>query len=460
MNIHHKNSYKKQVANALSQISETPPEPDLITEVLSAALNVANPELAVKEHLKPSGNSVTVGGQMLELMPTSRLITIALGKAAPAMLRGAAEQLGSLFQGGVCVCKHLEPSLGEIPQTTIVVGDHPVPGEGSLLAGRKIQQAVEGLRDEDLVLLLLSGGGSSLAALPQGDVSLADLKRLTNLLLRSGASITEMNTVRKHLDGIKGGGLARMAAPARVAALVLSDVIGNHLEVIASGPAYPDETTFDDALAILKRVEGSAAVPENISRHLQNGARGLVAETLKADDLIAKNIFNTIVASNEDACTAAVEKAKEVGFTAEVVTSQHVGEARVAAKQIISTVKARAGRHSPYLLVWGGETTVTVTGNGMGGRNQELALSAAIEMEGMENTYLITLATDGEDGPTDAAGAIVSGKTLARAKKLGLNPIVFLNNNDAYSFFNQLGGLVRTGPTGTNVNDLTFVLGY
>ena len=457
MNIHHKNPNYEHVASALRKTAETLPEIDSISEVLSTALNAADPELAVKKHLKSAGNVVTVGGHLYSLLPHSRVITIALGKAAPAMLRGAAEQLGSLFQGGVCVCKHLDSSLFEIPQTKMLAGDHPVPGEGSLLAGLEIQRAVEGLNKEDLVILLLSGGGSSLAALPQADISLADMQHLTNLLLRSGANITELNTVRKHLDGIKGGGLARLAFPASVAALVLSDVIGNHLGVIASGPAYPDETTFDDALAILKRVETIGLIPESILRHLQNGARGNVPETLKADDLIANNVFNKIVASNEDSCAAAVEKAKEFGFYTEVISSKLIGEARVAARQIVSELNMRRHLQPPFLLVWGGETTVTVTGNGKGGRNQELALSAAIEMEGMENTSLITLATDGEDGPTDAAGAIVSGNTFTRACKNGLNPKEFFNNNDAYSFFNQLDGLIRIGPTGTNVNDLTFV---
>ena len=459
MNNHHINPYIKQITIALKNLSSALPNRDQAAAILAETLNAADPALAAKKRLTAAGNVLIAGEQSFQLKPGARIVTIALGKAAPAMMRGAAEELGALFQGGVCVCKHLDDSIKREVGTEYIIGEHPVPGEGSLRAGRRVYEALEGLTGNDLVLLLVSGGGSSLVTLPMGEVTLADLQAVTTTLLRSGATISELNTVRKHLDALKGGRLAQRAYPARVAALVLSDVIGNNLEVIASGPAYPDPSTYADALAILRRVQTFGEVPTNVTRLLEDGASGLVPETMKAGDTAAERACNTIVASNQDACAAAAAKAASLGLHAEVVTSQLTGEARLAARQIISEVKMRKDLRKPFMLVWGGETTVTVTGSGKGGRNQELALSAAIEMAGMRNISLLTFATDGEDGPTNAAGALVNGETCTRAHQLGLEPGAYLEKNDAHTFFKALGDLLITGPTGTNVNDLTFVFG-
>ncbi len=460
MNINHKIHYEQQVAAALDGVAVAVPYRLQLVAILSAALNAVNPKMAVVKNLRIDGNELNVGVHSFHLRESSRIVTIALGKAAPAMLAGAIEQLGDNYQGGVCVGKHLEKGFATGTNTISIVGNHPIPGEGSLQAGEAIRRAVTGLGSDDIVLLLVSGGGSSLATLPVAGVSLTDMREMTGTLLRSGATIAELNAVRKHLDQIKGGGLVRLAAPAKVASLVLSDVVGNNLEVIASGPAYPDPSTFAEAVKIVRQASSHGTIPESIRLHLDRGCEGKVTETLKPYDPDAQRCFNTIIASNIEASAAAAAQAQALGFHAEIVTNHLIGEAREAAGKIVSHVKQMRGLHKPFMLVWGGESTVTVRGEGKGGRNQELALAAVRDLAGLQNTLMLTLATDGEDGPTDAAGALINGETLERASILGLNPDDFLQNNDAYTFFAHLGDLLITGPTGTNVNDLTFVFSY
>ncbi|HNR01229.1 MAG TPA: DUF4147 domain-containing protein [Anaerolineaceae bacterium] len=460
MNINHKTFYAEQISAALSKIASPIPRRDDIATILTAALQAVHPQLAVKKHLQLEKDQLMAGGFTFKLNKDSRIVTIALGKAAPAMLIGALEQLGDRYQQGVCACKHLDPASLEHPGTRFIIGNHPIPGVGSLQAGEEIRNSISGLVRDDFVLLLLSGGGSALATLPVRGVTLQEMQQLTATLLRSGASINELNIVRKHLDLIKGGGLVRLAAPAKVVTLVLSDVVGNNLEVIASGPAYPDPSTFADAKRIINGAASHGNIPARIVDYVDMGCKGKVPETLKSDEPDAARGFNTIIASNIDASAAATAKAQALGFCVKTVTNGLIGEARIAGVQITDLVKRAKDLQRPFMLVWGGETTVTVAGNGKGGRNQELALAAVREMVGMADTYLITLATDGEDGPTDAAGAVVSGKTLDRAASKGLDPDDYLVNNNAYAFFERFGDLVITGPTGTNVNDLTFVFGF
>lgn len=460
MTNNHKILFKQKLASALGDVALTVPHREQMSKILSAALSSADPELAVLKNLRLIENELVAGLDCYRLSKKTRIITIALGKAAPAMLQGAIEQLGDRYMGGVCVCKHLEEEYTRAPLTEYILSDHPVPGEGSLRAGEAIRKAVTGLGKDDLVLLLVSGGGSSLAALPVENVTLVDLQQLTNTLLRSGATIAELNTVRKHLDRLKGGGLVRLAAPAKVVALVLSDVVGNNLEVIASGPAYPDPSTFADAMRIIEKASINGKIPASVRNHLQLGCEGRIPETLKGDEPDAQRCFNTIISSNAEACAAAAAQAHSMGFHAEIINTELVGEARLAARDVISQARQRSDFRRPFMLVWGGETTVSVSGSGKGGRNQELALASVREIAGFADTLLVTLATDGEDGPTDAAGALVNGDTLSRALALNLKPDDYLRNNDAYTFFAALGDLLRLGPTGTNVNDLTFVFGF
>jgi hydroxypyruvate reductase len=313
-----------------------------------------------------------------------------------------------------------------------------------------------------LVVCLVSGGGSALATHPVEGVTLSNLQALTDALLRSGATINELNAIRKHLDRVKGGGIARMAGSARVLSLILSDVVGDPLDVIASGPTSPDTTTFADAWNVIESRGLAGTVPSTIREHLLAGVQGSVPETPKPGDPLFDRVQNVIVGSNRQAAQAAVRCAEGLGLNALLLSTFVEGEAREVAR--VAAALAKQIVHfdqpvkKPACLVWGGETTVTVRGSGLGGRNQELALAAAIALDGWRNVLIEALGTDGTDGPTDAAGAIATGDTVSRARALGLDAQVHLADNDAYDFFAPLGDLVITGPTGTNVNDLLFAL--
>jgi len=447
------------ILNGLNEVNCRIPHKELVAAILESALAAADPVEAVRRNLSVHDNYLVAGGEEYPITNNTRLVTVALGKAAPAMLRGAGEVLGKQLKSGVCVTKHVNPAEWSMEGITVIKGDHPMPGEGSLLAGRAIQAALTGLDGDDIVLVLLSGGGSALATLPVEGVSLEEMRQMTGVLLRAGVTITELNSVRKHLDRIKGGGLLRMAAPAQVVALVLSDVVGNPLDVIASGPAYPDDSTYADALQIVRNAEKFGDIPESIINHLQLGVSGSIPESVKPGDSIVATARNFIIGSNNESCRAAVVRAQALGFNAELVTDRLIGEARDAGGYLAGIARV-SDRPTPWMLVFGGETTVTVTGNGIGGRNQEVALGAVRGMQSLRARFLITLATDGEDGPTDAAGAIVDGTTFECAVSAGLDPEKYLKENDANNFFKKIGDLLVIGPTGTNVNDINFLFGF
>ncbi|MCX6622746.1 MAG: glycerate kinase, partial [Acidobacteria bacterium] len=339
---------------------------------------------------------------------------------------------------------------------------HPVPDEQGVLGARRIAEMVAGAGERDLVLCLISGGASALLPLPADPVTLAGKQDVTRLLLRSGANIHEMNAVRKHLSAIKGGQLARLASPATVIALMLSDVIGDNLDVIGSGPTAPDPSSFQDAQGILNKYGILDKVSQPIQERIRDGLAGRIPETPKAGDPVFGNVQNLVVGSNRLAVDAAAAKAKELGYRPLVLSTLVEGETRDIAR--LHTAIAREVRLSgrpakaPVCILSGGETTVTVKGDGLGGRNQEFALAAALDLAGLEGITVLSGGTDGTDGPTDAAGALADGETVARAKKLGLEPARFLARNDAYHFFDPLGDLIRTGPTGTNVMDVMLVL--
>ena len=314
------------------------------------------------------------------------------------------------------------------------------------------------------MLAVISGGGSALLTLPWPGLDLGDLQNTTDLLLRAGATIVELNAVRKHLSQIKGGGLARLAGGARVASLILSDVVGDPLDVIASGPTVPDPTTFADAMTVLDRYGLRDRVPRAIRRHLESGLRGQLPDTPKEGADLFSRVHNVIVGSNRLAAEAAVREAQTRGLNAWLLSTFVEGEAREVAQVAAALAKELVNYDRPVprpaCLVWGGETTVTVRGQGKGGRNQELALAAALSMQDLPGVLLVALGTDGTDGPTDAAGAVSTGETVSRAAALGLDPFAYLADNDAYPFFDALGDLIRTGPTGTNVNDLLLLFAF
>lgn len=427
-----------------------------------AALAAVEPGAAVRRHVRREGNRLLIGGQTYDLEAAERAWVVGGGKAAAPMAAALVPLLGEHLAGGLVVTRYgyAGPEVNTGPIEVAEAG-HPLPDEAGVAATRRLADLLRQASERDLVLAVLSGGASALLTLPAGGLSLDDLVGTTELLLRSGATIGELNAVRKHLSQIKGGGLARLAAPAPVAALVLSDVVGDPLDVIASGPTSPDAATFADAWAVVERYGLATRLPRAVADHLRAGLEGRLAESHKPGAALFERVLNVIVGSNRLAAEAAVEAARGAGFNALLLSTFVEGEARevgrVAAALAREVVAHGRPVAPPACLVWGGETTVTVRGQGKGGRNQELALAAALGLEGLPGVVLLALGTDGTDGPTDAAGAVAGGQTIARARALGLDPRAYLADNDAYPFFDALEDLLRTGPTGTNVNDLLFI---
>lgn len=441
----------------LKNLKVKPHEIASIGRVLQSALEAADPFLVIRNNLFISNNELRVGDRVFSVASDTRILLISIGKAAYAMAKAAHSRLGNRILDGIIVCKHHPDATGDVGHLRLLIGSHPVPDIKSVNAADEIRKLLDNTNQGDIVVFLISGGGSSLVCLPAPGITLQDMQEVTSLLLASGASINEMNAVRKHLDLIKGGGFLRMAAPAGVGALVISDVVNSPLDVIASGPAVPDMSTFFDAKTILEKYVGKANLPESICLRVESGCQGQIEETLKPHDKISTAASHKIVASNLVSTNAALRQAFQEGFHAELITCELTGESQQAGKFLAHQLKNTSTCGRLYVGIAGGETTVKVSGSGLGGRNLEVALSAVAEMDGMQNCVLITLATDGEDGPTDAAGAFVTGETLQQALSLGLDPVEYLCNNDAYHFFERIGNLIKTGPTGTNVNDLNFI---
>ncbi len=423
---------------------------------LRAAVAAVEPEALTAGYLKRHPEHVSGGTS-----GAGRVAVAAVGKAAAAMARGAREVLGKRLSGGVLIVP--EGQTGEAPGGFEVFGGgHPIPNEegaeGALASPRRA--ASRGA--SDAFLCLISGGGSALMTLPPEGVTLAAVQATTEALLRSGATIGELNCVRKHLDRLKGGRLARVAHPSRVVALVLSDVVGDPLDVIASGPVTADPTTFADAVAILERYGVWERAPAPIKRHLAAGRAGRAPESPKPGEPCFERVDARVIGSNRLAAGAALAEAERRGYNPLLLTTWLSGEARE-----VGGVLAAIGREirasgrplaAPACVVAAGETTVKVTGAGRGGRNQEVALGAALALEDTESILVASMGTDGIDGPTDAAGAVADGETSERARRLGLDPGRALANNDAYPFFRATGDLIVPGPTGTNVMDVALVM--
>jgi glycerate 2-kinase len=437
----------------------------IISQILSAALAAVDPAAAIRNSMQRQGNMLSIGQQTYDLTHYERVLLIGMGKAGTPMALASAEILGDALHQGIIVVKEGHGAQTELPERLrILEAGHPIPDQRGVDGAQQIADLLSTTTAKDLVIALISGGGSALLTLPIEGISLADLQALTKELLACGATINEINTLRKHLDRVKGGGLARLAQPAQLATLILSDVVGNPLDVIASGPTVPDTSTFAEAYAILEHYQVLDQVPAAIVQHLHAGKAGEIADTPKQGDPLFDKVQNLVIASNIHAADAALACAQQHGLNTLLLTSYLQGEARevsrvfsAIAREIADTARPLA---RPACIVAGGETTVTIRGKGKGGRNQELALAGVSELGQLENIWLITLATDGGDGPTDAAGAVVNGQTLARARALGLEPAEYLARNDAYHFFQQLDDLLLPGPTHTNVNDLTFVFAF
>ncbi len=431
---------------------------DVGRELMRVALGAADPGEAVRRQVMAVPGGVRIGDCVYLLGDYRHVRVVAFGKAAGAMAAALVALVPGTVSGLVVVPAGTAAGGGGL---RVIEGGHPIPNTGSVAAGRAVLDLLSGTGAEDLVFVLISGGGSALLTSPVAGISLADLQTTTHQLLRSGATIGELNAVRKHLDRVKGGGLVRAANGARVVSLVLSDVVGDPLDVIASGPTVADPTTFADAWDVLARYDLCDAVPAPVAAHLQAGQRGEVPETFKPGDAWSDRVQHVIVGSVRLAAEAVIAAAAARGWNALLLTTTLEGEARevarVAAAMAREIVRYNRPVTRPACLVWGGETTVTVRGAGRGGRNQELALAAAVALDGWP-VGVLALASDGVDGPTDAAGAWVDGTTMTRARTQGLDARQHLALNDAYPFFAALGDLVMTGPTGTNVNDLLVVL--
>lgn len=437
-----------------------------ILPILDAALNAVDPAAAVMRYLRCDQQLLMVGSSTFDLARIRHIYVIGFGKAAAPMAQAAAQVLGERLTEGVIVTKygHGPDDATSLGRIALCEAGHPIPDEAGLAAARRVVALAEQAGPDDLVLCLISGGGSALLTLPADGIGLADLQQATGALLRCGATINEINTLRKHLSQVKGGQLARLAYPATLISLVVSDVVGSPLDVIASGPTVADGSTWSDAWAIVEKYDLAQDLPECIINRLRAGMAGAIADTPKAHDQVFEHAETLIIADNAIAAEAALRKARAVGFNA-IITSTFVeGEAREVAKVLVGLGREIATFcrpvTEPACLILGGETTVTLRGDGKGGRNQELALAAALVLDQVPDSdriVLASLATDGTDGPTDSAGGLVDASTVERGRQLGLDAAEHLKRNDSYPYLQAVGDMLTTGPTQTNVNDLMFV---
>jgi len=417
---------------------------------------------AVRRNLSIRGELLRAGSDTrLSLEQFDRIFLIAAGKAAVEMASAVEAILGERLSGGIVVTKHGH-ARKRLPRLRVIEAGHPIPDDAGLEASQAVRELLQQLNARDLLLVAISGGASALLPSPAAPVNLRAKQRTTDLLLRAGANITQLNAVRKHLSRLKGGGFAALAYPATVVSLLLSDVIGDPLDVIGSGLTAPDTSTFADAVRVLDKYGVLDRVPSTVRDHFQAGVTQVIAETPKRGDPIFKNVHNVLIGSNRLALDAAAQRAKLLGYRPLILTSTLEGETREVARvhaQILREVFNSGHPISPpACIVSGGETTVTVQGSGKGGRNQEFALAAAMAIAGLRNALILSGGTDGTDGPTDAAGAIATGETVRAADVLGLSAADYLRDNNAYPFFDALGDLVKTGPTGTNVMDVHLLL--
>jgi glycerate-2-kinase len=427
---------------------------------LESALNAVDPKQIIQSKLLLKNLTLHVNGYSIDLKKFKNIYVIGGGKASGSMAEALEQVLGNRITNGLVNVPRSSKNKTDIIKPH--EASHPIPDEAGVEGTRRMLKIAEQAKEDDLVICLISGGGSSLMPLPRGKISIADKKEITNVLLKCGATINEINTVRKHISDFKGGWLAKKAYPSSILNLILSDVVGDPLDFIASGPTVPDSTTFSDAIKVLKKYRLWSKAPASIRKVLSDGEKGLIPETPKANDEAFKRVYNVVVGNNRLASLTAREYLKSEGLNTLLLTSTLEGEARHVGIMLASIVHEVSVSGNPVPkpvgIIAGGETTVTVTGKGLGGRNQEIALAAAQKLNDMNGVVVASLSTDGVDGPTDAAGAIADGKTLVRAAKMGLTPEEYLAENDSYHFFSKLGDLIFTGPTGTNVNDVSVIV--
>lgn len=434
-------------------------------DIFRSCVAAVDPYEAVKRFLHLEGDIIYLGHEGREIQKIGlggfdRILVVGGGKATAPMARAVEDIIGARLQGGVINVKYGFTAV--LSRIEIIEAGHPIPDENGVLGTRKILGLLRGCRENDLIFSLISGGGSALLPLPAGEISLQEKQAMTRMLIECGASIDEINALRKHISSSKGGQMARAAFPATTVNLMLSDVVGDRMDVIASGPFVPDTSTYGTVKQILRKY-GLADVPYPIEKHLRAGLEGRLAETPKKGDPIFGRVYNRIVGSNMLALKAARKRAEELGYRTVILSSMVEGETRevarvhaAIAKEIIKTGHPVS---PPACIISGGETTVTIRGRGLGGRNQEFCLAAAMDLEGIApRVVILSGGTDGNDGPTDAAGGVVDPLTVTRAGKAGMKAMDFLDNNDAYPFLEKTGDLLMTGPTNTNVMDVRLIL--
>ncbi|MFO7942961.1 MAG: glycerate kinase [Anaerolineales bacterium] len=442
------------------------PQGGKIAEILAHSVNSVNPTHCVREHLKRTGRELVINGDRVSLDQYRRVLLIGFGKASLPMTCATADIFSDKTIRGITVIKKgIHEDLSEVPRNIrIYKGGHPLPDRDGLEGTQEIIGLLSSTTEKDLVLFLISGGGSALLTAPAKGLNLEEVSRLNELLLRCGASINEINTIRKHISRVKGGRLADLAFPAPTISLILSDVIRDPLNMIASGPTLPDPTTFEEALSLISKYHLEEDMPSAVLAHLKNGELGKVPETPKAGDPVFKQGYVKLIGNNHQAAASAVEKAASEGFHTLHLTSCYQGEAREIGLFLGAVLRQMATTGDPLprpaCVVAGGEATVVLEKGrqtGRGGRNQELALSAIKVLDDLSDAVLLALATDGNDGPTDAAGAVVTGKTYQRASTQGLSLQAHLERHNAYAYFDALGDLLKPGLTQTNVNDLIYL---
>ena len=429
------------------------------------ALSAVDPTKILKERIRIEKNRLWIkigdnSERVFDLSRFDKIFLIGTGKSSNSMAQAIEEIFEDRLTEGVITTKygHLLP----LKKTQIIEAGHPIPDQKGHEGAKIIHNLLKGSGPEDLVIFLLSGGGSALLPFPVNGIELKEKQEATQLLLDCGADIKEINTIRKHISRVKGGWLAKWAYPSTVIGFILSDVVGDPLDAIGSGPTVPDTSTFDEAWEVLKKYKLLDRIAPSIKTFLKLGKEGKVEESIKMGDVVFEKVYNSIIGSNIISLRAAERKALSLGLNTLILSSSIEGETREAsrfhtaiAKEVISSGNPI---QRPACILSGGETTVTIKGNGLGGRNQEFALAGAIEISGIEKIVLLSGGTDGTDGPTDAAGALADHTTIQRAKSMGMDPKAHLNNNDAYPFFQKLGDLLITGPTQTNVMDVRIIL--
>lgn len=420
--------------------------------IFDSAILAVSPNHAVENHLYIKGSSLVCGKKHYNLKEISNIYILGAGKGAAPMVVALEKLLGTRITEGVVCVKYAH----SLPTTKVHIAEasHPVPDENGVKATAKMLELAENAGEKDLVICLITGGASALTPAFVQNVSLADVQTLTNDLLACGASIHEINSIRKHISRFSGGTLAVTAVPAQVLSLIVSDVIGDDLSIIASGPTSPDPSSYACACKILEQYR--FAVPSSINEHLHKGMRGEVKETAKENNPLFARVQNKLIATNAQALMAAQKKAEALGYKVNMAPTME-GEAQNIAKMLIDSARKLKGQ-TPVCLIAGGETTVTLKGDGLGGRNQEMALTASLELKRDETIHCLFAGTDGTDGPTDAAGGFSCPKTLEQMVKQNIDGSQYLAHNDAYHFLKHTASLLKTGPTLTNVMDIAIIL--